>query len=56
MVQMNLFMKYKQTHRHRDENFESLRQQVQQFRIGWIKQQSPTVQHREIYSIFYNKS
>ena len=65
---MNLFTEQKQTHRHRKQTCGYQRggrwggrdklgvwdQQIHTvYKID--KQQGPTVQHRELYSIFYNK-
>ena len=64
---MNLFMKQKQTHRHRKQTYGYQRAQGRRdklevwdqqihttiYKIG--KQQGPTVQHRELYSTSYNK-
>ena len=64
---MNISMKQKQTHRHREqtcgcqggEEWERERlgvwdQQLQTI-IYRMDKQGPTVQHREIYSIFYDR-
>ena len=61
---MNLFMKQKQTHRHRKQTYGYQRgkgvggdklgvwdQQIQTTMYKIDKQQGPTVQHRELYSI-----
>ena len=65
---MNLSMKQKQTHRHREQSCgcqggggwvrEGLRvwdQQMQTSKYRMDKQQGPTVQHRELYSISCDK-
>ena len=64
---MNLYTKQKQTHRHRKQTYGYQRvkwgrdklgvwdQQIQITIYRTDKQQGPTVQHRELYSIFCNK-
>ena len=69
MTQMNLSMKQKQNHRHREqtggcqgggmgwerEGVGGWGQQMWAFIYRMDKQQGPTVQHRELYSISYDK-
>ena len=67
MTQIKLFTKQKQTHRHRKDKNLSLPkgkrrgggikqdQQIQTTIYKMDKQQGPTVQHRELYSVSYNK-
>ena len=64
---MNLVMKQKQTHRHREQtcgcrarggDWDRLRvwaQQMQTITYRMDKQQGPTVQHKEPYSISWDK-
>ena len=64
---MNLFTKQKQTHRHRKQTYGYQRGKVGGNKLGvWDqqiqttiykieKQQGPTVQHRELYSISCDK-
>ena len=58
MTQMNLFMK--ETHRHREQTCGCQElgvwdQQIQTIIYGMNKQQGPTVQHEELYSISCDK-
>ena len=65
MAQMNLSMKQKQTHRHREQTYDcqggrsgvrmDWDQQMQNMLQGMDKQQDPTVQHRELYSMSCDK-
>ena len=67
MTQIKLFIKQKQTQRHRKHKNLSLPkrkrrgggihqdQQIQTTIYKMDKQQGPTVQHRELYSVSYNK-
>ena len=65
---MNLFTKQKQTHRHRKQTYGYQKgkgrgrdklgvwdQQIQTIIYKIDRQQGPTVQHRELYSISCNK-
>ena len=67
MIQMNLFTKRKQTHRHRKQTYGYQRGRLAgRDKLGdwdWHihttiykidNQQGPTVEHRELYSIFCN--
>ena len=68
MTQMNLPMKWKQTHRHRENNcgyqgewwwrdgLGVWDQQMQTIIQRMDKQQCPTLQHRELYSISCDKT
>ena len=65
---MSLFTKQKQTHRHRKQTYSYQRGKGERDKFGvWDqqiqttirkvdKQQGPTVQYRELYSISYNKT
>ena len=67
MTQIKLFIKQKQSHRYRKRKNLSLPkgkrrggginqdQQIQTTIYKMDKQQGPTVQHRELYSVSYNK-
>ena len=64
MTQINLSMKQKQNHRHREETGgcqggvklgEGWGEQMQAFIYRMDKRQGPAVQHRELYSISYDK-
>ena len=64
---MNLFTKQKQTHRHRKQTYDYRRgkgdrdklgvwdQQIQTTIYKIDKRQGPSVQHRELYSVSFNK-
>ena len=65
---MNLFTKKKQTHRHREQIYGHQRgkegerdklgvwgQQMQTITFRMDTQQGPTVEHRELYSISFDK-
>ena len=63
---MSLFTRQKQTHRHRKQTYGYQRGKPWREKLGvWVqqiqsvykidKQQGPTVQHRELYSISCNK-
>ena len=66
MIQMNLFIKQKPTHRHRKQTYVSQRGKGGRDKLGvWDeqkhttvykidKQQGPTVEHRELYSASCN--
>ena len=68
-IQMNLFTKQEQTHRHRKQTYVTKQetgeeggdkllvwdQQIHKTIHKIDKQQEPTVQHRELYSVSYNQ-
>ena len=68
MIPINLFIKFKKTQRHRKQAYSYQRGKTGRDRLGvWNEQiqtiiyrignqQDPTVQHRKLYSISYNKS